>query len=102
MRKEDAIFGLCLRAGCLVSGEEQTLAAVKNGSALLVVVAEDASAQTKKKFHDKCAHYRVTLAEYGRMQDLGHVLGKEKRAVLAVTEKGFAKKIREIISSPLR
>lgn len=99
MRKEDAIFGLCMRAGCLVSGEEFTLSAVRSGKAKLVVVASDASGQTKKKFRDKCGSYGTELIEYGCMSDLGHALGREKRAVLAVTEEGFAKKIREMISS---
>ena len=93
MKARDSIFGLCMRSGNLVSGEEQTLKAVRNGSAKLVVLATDASAQTKKRFHDKCSYYGVKYVEFRSMEALGKALGKEKRAVLAVTEEGFAKKI---------
>ena len=93
MKAQDSIFGLCMRSGHLVSGGELTLKAVRNGSAKLVVLATDASAQTKKKFHDKCTYYGVDLVEFRSMAELGRALGKEKRSVLAVTEEGFAKTI---------
>lgn len=100
MNNRDSIFGLCMRAGKLVSGEDMVLDAVRSGKAKLVVVAKDASERTKKTFRDKCASFGVTIVGYGNMKDLGHALGKEKRAVLAVTEEGFAKKILAIASSP--
>ena len=48
-----SLLGLAMRGRNLVSGEFQTEDAVKKGSAMLVIVAEDASANTKKLFHDK-------------------------------------------------
>ena len=47
-----SLLGLAMRGRNLVSGEFQTEDAVKKGSAMLVIVAEDASANTKKLFHD--------------------------------------------------
>ena len=52
-----SLLGLAMRGRNLVSGEFQTEDAVKKGSAMLVIVAEDASANTKKLFHDKCSYY---------------------------------------------
>ena len=43
-----SLLGLAMRGRNLVSGEFQTEDAVKKGSAMLVIVAEDASANTKK------------------------------------------------------
>ena len=54
-----SLLGLAMRGRNLVSGEFQTEDAVKKGSAMLVIVAEDASANTKKLFHDKCSYYEV-------------------------------------------
>ena len=45
-----SLLGLAMRGRNLVSGEFQTEDAVKKGSAMLVIVAEDASANTKKLF----------------------------------------------------
>ena len=61
-----SLLGLAMRGRNLVSGEFQTEDAVKKGSAMLVIVAEDASANTKKLFHDKCSYYEVPVYEYGR------------------------------------
>ena len=66
-----SLLGLAMRGRNLVSGEFQTEDAVKKGSAMLVIVAEDASANTKKLFHDKCSYYEVPVYEYGTKEELG-------------------------------
>ena len=68
-----SLLGLAMRGRNLVSGEFQTEDAVKKGSAMLVIVAEDASANTKKLFHDKCSYYEVPVYEYGTKEELGWV-----------------------------
>ena len=60
-----SLLGLAMRGRNLVSGEFQTLEAIKNGSAMLVIIAEDASANTKKLFTDKCSFYGVPVYEFG-------------------------------------
>ena len=49
-------LGLAMKAGSVVSGEFMTEKSIRDGRAELVIVAEDASANTKKKFSDSC-HY---------------------------------------------
>lgn len=88
-----SMFGLAARAGRIASGEFQTETAVKSGMAFLVIVAEDASENTKKLFHDKCSYYQVPIISYGTKEELGHSIGKEFRASLAILDKGFAEAI---------
>ena len=85
-----SMFGLAARAGRIASGEFQTETAVKAGTACLVVVAEDASDNTKKLFHDKCSFYKVPVVTFGTKEELGHAIGKEFRASLAILDAGFA------------
>ena len=66
---------------------------MKSGKAELVIVAEDASDNTKQKFKNMCEFYEVPLYFYGDKDTLGHAMGKEFRASLAVTDLGFAKGI---------
>ena len=91
--KVEGLLGLCTKSGNLVSGEFAAEGAVKDGSACLVIVAIDASANTKKLFHDKCSFYEVPCFEYGTKVSLGHAIGKEMRASVAVLDGGFAKSI---------
>ena len=85
-----ALFGIAMRGRNLVSGEFQTLEAVKNASAMLVIIAEDASANTKKMFTDKCRFYGVPVREYGTKEELGRAIGKEMRSSLGICDAGLA------------
>lgn len=93
--KIDGLLGLCAKSRKLASGEFAAESAVKDGSAWLVVVATDASKNTKKLFHDKCSFYDVPVFEYGTKESLGHTIGKEMRASIAVLDENFSKAIIE-------
>ena len=94
-----SLLGLATRGRNLVSGEYQTETAVKDGSAMLVIVAEDASANTKKLFTDKCSFYEVPLLEYGTKVQLGWAMGKGLRSSLAVCDAGLAQAIVKAIET---
>lgn len=96
--KPDKVFsllGLATKAGRTVSGEFMTEKAVKEGKARLVIAGTDASANTKKNFRNMCEFYGVPYFEYGTKQELGHAMGKEMRASLAVIDDGFAKSLKK-------
>jgi len=93
------LIGLATRAGRTVSGEFMTEREVKSGRAILAIVAIDASENTKKKFRNMCDNYEVPLYFYSSKEDLGHAIGKEFRASLAVLDEGFAKGIQKHIGS---
>lgn len=88
-----SLVSLATKAGKTASGEFCTEKEVKTGMAELVIVAEDASDNTKKKFKNMCNFYEVPIYFYGDKDTLGHAMGKEFRATLAVTDAGFAKGI---------
>lgn len=90
-----SLLGLAMRGRNLVSGEFQTENAVKNGSAMLVIIAEDASANTKKLFHDKCMFYKVPVYEYGTKESIGQAIGQKLRSSIGVCDAGLADAIKE-------
>lgn len=83
-------LGLAARARRLESGEFSTENAVKKGKACLVLIAGDASDNTKKKFQNMCDYYHVTCFIFSDMQTIGHAIGREFRASCAVTDGGLA------------
>lgn len=89
------LLGLATRAGKTASGEFMTEKAIKSGKAYLVIVSEEASDNTKKMFENSCAYYKVPVYQFGMKEELGHAMGKEMRASLAVLDSGFAKALRE-------
>ncbi len=92
MRQDKIIsmIGLATRAGKTASGEFMTEKSVKGNQAYLVIVAADASGNTRKMFRNMCTYYKVPLYIYGTKEMLGHGMGKESRASLAVIDKNFA------------
>ena len=86
-----SLVGLATRAGKTASGEFCTEKEVKTGRAALVIVAGDASENTKKKFRDMCEFYEVPIYFIANKEELGKFCGKEFRASLAVQDENFAK-----------
>lgn len=91
--KAVAMLGLAAKAGKVFSGEFSTERAVKDGKAKLVIVAEDASDNTKKLFKNMCTYYRVPIYFLCSKSELGHSIGKEFRASVAVTDGNLADSI---------
>ena len=87
------LIGLATKAGKTASGEFSTEKAIKTGKAHLVVVSEEASDNTKKMFMNMCTYYKVPICYFGGKGELGHAMGKELRASLAVVDEGFARAI---------
>ncbi|PIC65595.1 hypothetical protein CSV79_00515 [Sporosarcina sp. P13] len=92
------LLGLAARARKIVTGEDLVVTEVRSGNAALVVLSADASANTMKKLTNKCNTYNVEKHVFGSREDLGHAIGKEERVVLALTDKGFAKKLSELLN----
>lgn len=98
-KKAMSLIGLATKAGKTVSGEFSTEKAVKTGKALLVIVSEEASGNTKKMFTNMCTYYKVPICYFGKKAELGHAMGKEMRASLAVVDEGFAKAIVKLLNT---
>ena len=91
------LLGLAKRAGRLKSGSFQTEEAIKGGKAVLVLITADSSEASKKGWIDMCSFYETEYRIFGSKEEMGHALGMEYRAVAALTDEGFAKKILSII-----
>ena len=58
-------------------------------------MAGDASEGTKKKLRNMCDFYEVPFMEYADKDVLGRSIGKEMRAMVAITDEGLAKAVYE-------
>ena len=99
MDKRLGMLGLAAKAGNIVSGGFSTEKAISEGKAYFVIIAEDASENTKHKFDNKCRYYGVPYVICGNMDELGHAIGKEARTSLAITDAGFAEVFKKKFSS---
>lgn len=90
-------IGLAMRAGKVVSGDDTTLKELKKGKVSLVIVANDASDNTKKLFEDKSSYRKVDQVYFSTKVELGLSIGKSPRAVIGIKDKALASKITELI-----
>lgn len=86
-------IGLANRARKVLIGTEMTVKTVQKGKGKvkLVLLAIDASDNTKKLVYDKCKHYGVTVLEQLPSSEISMTLGKNNIKVIGITDEGFSK-----------
>lgn len=92
-------LGLATKSGNIISGEEGCDRALKKGTVSLLLVAGDASDNTKKRFIDACSYRGVDIRIFGEKALLGKYTGKDMRAVVGILNKGFAKQLIKLIDN---
>ena len=84
------MLGLAKRAGKVDSGEFSAEKAVKTYQSRLVILAGDASDNTRKKFTDKASFRKIPVRIYADKERLGRATGTGERSVLSVNDEKFA------------
>ena len=90
MEKAYRALGLAKKAGKVKSGEKNCKDAIICGMAYLVVLAGDISKNTYKNITDSCKYYNVEYITLGDMLSLGHAIGNDFNACVAVCDEGLA------------
>lgn len=93
------MLGLAVRAGQVQTGAEAAEQAIKRQKAHLVLVAEDSSGSTVEKILNQCRREDVPARLFGSKAGLGHWTGRDERAVAAILDAGFAKRIIELVDT---
>ena len=92
------MLGIAQKAGKIISGEFAVEQAIRNKKACLVLLAADASPNTKKKYNDLVTFYGVPLYEVFSKEEMGESIGKVYRAAIAVNDPGFSQALRKLLS----
>lgn len=91
--KVDSMISLAAKAHKVQSGELACEIAVKKLEAKLLIIAEDASDNTKKKFINMSNTRNIKYIIYSNKDNLGHIIGKDLRSVICITNDNFANSI---------
>ncbi|MGI6669627.1 MAG: L7Ae/L30e/S12e/Gadd45 family ribosomal protein [Acetivibrionales bacterium] len=93
-----SFISLAKKAGLLVAGEEACERALKLGKVSLLIVSEDASANTVKKFQNACVYRSIDMMRFGEKELLGKFAGGNLRTVIAIKDQGFAERLKAMIA----
>lgn len=91
--KLDSMISLCQKSGKLISGEQLCENSIRSTKAKVIIVAADASENTKKKFRNSSEYYKIPFYLYSTKEGLGQITGKRFRAVLTIEDENFSKQI---------
>ena len=89
-KKVSGLLSMAAKAGKVASGGFMTEKAIQAGQAYLVIIAGDASDNTREKYTNKSHYYDIPVEVCGTGAELGRLIGKESRMTLAILDKGFA------------
>lgn len=83
------MLSLVMKSGRLSAGEYQCEESIKKGTSYFVIIAEDASDNTRKKFVDKCEYRDIPYRVFGKKEELGRLIGKAERSVVSIEDEQF-------------
>ena len=95
-------LGLATRAGKAVSGEDAVEGAVRRGRVVLMLIAQDASENTLRKFSSLARHHGIHALRAGTKTLLGQAMGKAPRAIVGITDRGFARVIKASVTGSVQ
>lgn len=87
------MIGLARRARQVESGDAAVRSAVGRNKVRLIILAEDAAERTRKAFELVASDAGIPLISYGSKINLGRILNKPSRSVVAIIDDNFAKAI---------
>ena len=92
-RRIENLLSMAARARRIVSGAFAAEEVLRKGKGTHLLLAADASAETKRKFADMARRADVPTVELMTAERLGRCLGKEYRAVAVLIDRGFADRL---------
>ena len=77
-----SMIGLSMKAGKLAYGSDMCEEHIKKDNTKLVIVAEDASDNTKKKMKNLCISNNIEVIFFGTIDLISHSIGKSNKAII--------------------
>ena len=77
------------RARKLLTGTDMIIEKIKKDNKGIIIVAEDASKNTKKTLKNKASTYNTKILEVFTIDELSDAIGKENRVAVYVEDEGF-------------
>ena len=96
LNKVYSMLGLCMKAGKIAYGSDMCEEKIKYKKISMLIVAEDASENTKERFKKLCKD-KIQFVIFGSIEDLSKCIGKENKAVIGIQDAGFGNKIYDMV-----
>ncbi len=89
------LIGLAMKAGKVVFGADSVEENILKRKVKLVIISEESSERTKKKFIEICEKYNIPTIIYGDIESLSNAIGKNNKAIIGIKDINFANSIQK-------
>ena len=96
-----AMIGMAYKAKKVISGDETLKKSIKENKIKLLIIAEDASENTKKRFVNSATYYNIPFYIYLTKQELSISLNWKNRSVVGITDTNFSNVLGKLIGDSL-
>lgn len=93
MNKFFNFLGLAKRSGNIIEGYSKCDEQRNRTKLFLIVISNDASNSTRKKFVNHCTIKNIPYIEDFSKEELGYPIGREEVKVIAISDENIAKKL---------
>ena len=90
------LISLAQKAGRAKNGAEQAMAFARAGKVRLLILAVDASENTRRAVLNLSHYYKIDLIERYTKGELASISRRDETAVIGIADAGFAKRIKEL------
>lgn len=98
MNQVYTLLGFAHKAGAAVSGETAVTLSLRRSKTQLLLVATDASENTKDRFTSLAKGRNIPHVMFGTAESLGRAIGKPRRVALAIESSHFARAIQRSLA----
>ena len=95
-KKVLGLLGLAAKARNITFGADSTLQEIQKGKIKLLILAEDCSERTKRKFVEVAKQYNISTMICSNIEDLSKAIGKQNKAIIGVKDINIATEIEKI------
>ncbi len=88
-------ISIAQKAGKVQAGEYLTMKALKEGTAYLVIIAEDTSEKARARLKRAGESFLCDTAVYGTKASLGRFTGNREKSVICITDEGFSASLKK-------
>lgn len=86
-----SFLSISKKAGKLTAGYNNCENDIKNARCKLVIIAEDASLNTRNKFTAICSQRNITFVVFGRKEKLGSCIGRDDVSVMGIKDESMSR-----------
>lgn len=84
-------LGIAKRSGNLICGTDMVIKSLPAGNIKVILLANDASSNTKDKIIKKAFYYQIQVCEVFDSYELSKAIGKDHVMVMAIVDEGLKK-----------